>query len=98
MLPTESVISSKASEESARPALQESNGSRLSVIFYILVCIEIGLFLLLAPWTWVWEQSVSPSFLSEISWIYLSPYCRGAVSGLGLVNIWLGLSRTATIR
>jgi len=66
--------------------------SRVLAIALILFCFEVGLFLLFAPWSALWEHnfllSVSPGFRALV----LNNFVRGAVSGLGLVDCLLGLS------
>ncbi|MBI4459418.1 MAG: hypothetical protein HY648_05100 [Acidobacteria bacterium] len=98
MLLIESVISSKTSEP-AMPAVKPNwGGNRFGAVFYILLCVEIGAFLLVAPWSLVWERNL---WLSEAHWwgsLYLNPYFRGATSGLGLINLWLGISRAWNFR
>jgi len=77
--------------------------SRLTVIFYIILCLEIGLVLTFLPW-------VSHGFLGLSDWgnnyfllaasrkvgfgvqrFVASGWMRGAVSGLGILNIAMGL-------
>lgn len=72
--------------------------ARLFAVTLILFCLELGLFLLLAPWTALWQYNY---FL--IRWPEMTPwltnyYLRGAVSGLGLVDIGLGLSYLVRFR
>ncbi|MBI4442544.1 MAG: hypothetical protein HY649_04120 [Acidobacteria bacterium] len=68
------------------------------LMIFIALCIEIGIFLFLFPWSAVWERSF---LLGELPWlkpIYMSHYLRGAISGLGLVNVWLGVSQAWSFR
>lgn len=62
----------------------------------VVVAIEVGLLLLTLPWTPLWTHSGWAQYLraSHASWLslWLSPYLRGAVSGLGLINLWLAAS------
>lgn len=70
--------------------------AKLSVILYIIICFEIGALLAILPWTDYWENNFFLFFLSAkfhanglIAFVQ-SGYVRGAVSGLGLLNILLG--------
>ena len=92
MLPTESAISSKASEPPSPFAQQSWGGSRFGIVFYVLLCVEIGAFLLVVPWSPAWERTLWLRYLPAGRFFYLSPYLRGAISGLGLINLWLGVS------
>lgn len=63
----------------------------LSQVVYLLFCIEVGLVLLLLPWTLLWDNNYFFSLQPQHSEIWLSNHLRGAVSGVGLVNLWMGL-------
>lgn len=66
---------------------------RLSFYFYVFYCLEVGIFLLIVPW-WlpqVWEQNYIYYLFPSLKQMFLSGYVRGAVSGLGVVNILLGI-------
>ena len=77
--------------------------SRLSVIFYIILCLEIGIVLTILPW-------VSHGWLGLSDWgnnyflllaahkvgygvqrFVASGWVRGAVSGIGILNLGMGL-------
>src|SRR5262244_4431616 len=72
---------------------------KLTIIFFILICFEIGILLIILPW--VPSPSWSENYLlvlaaDKMHWPWLalamkSGYARGAVSGLGVLNIVLGL-------
>ena len=57
---------------------------------------EVGLLLLVLPWTVFWDRNylfdAAPVFHSLIQ----SPYLRGAVSGLGLINLGVGIIEVAS--
>lgn len=59
----------------------------LSVVSSLLV----GLVLLVAPWTVLWDGNYLLQPLPLLRTILLSPLVRGAVSGLGLVNILIAI-------
>jgi len=69
----------------------------LALLTAILI-MEIGLFLIVYPWTQYWNDSWF-SYLSP-AWdrIWLSPYFRGAVTGVGLVNIAIACSEVFGLR
>ena len=66
---------------------------RLARVLFILLSIEIGVFLLLIPWSEVWDRNLLLRYYPSVRPFYLSHYLRGAVSGLGLVNLWIGVSQ-----
>ncbi len=70
--------------------------AKITVIVYIVISFEIGLLLVFLPWTPWWEDNFFLYFLTgklQAPWIatFLKHRAiRGAVSGLGLLNILAG--------
>ncbi len=72
---------------------------KLTLVFFILICFEIGILLVILPW--VPSPSWSENYLlvlaaDKVHWSWLaiamkSGYTRGAVTGLGVLNILLGV-------
>jgi hypothetical protein len=71
---------------------------KLSAAVLIALCVEIGLFLLVFPWTGYWENNYFSSVLPEWRRHWMSPYFRGAVSGLGVANLFLALGEIFRLR
>jgi hypothetical protein len=61
--------------------------SRVAALAYIFVCFELGMFLLLIPWLDWWERNYFAALTPAWSGLWHNPYLRGAVSGLGLINL-----------
>jgi len=72
--------------------------SRLTVIFYILLCLEAGVFLTLLPWWQPWGMGdwgdnfflvmvAQKTGLYGLQRAVASGWVRGAVSGIGLLNL-----------
>jgi hypothetical protein len=72
--------------------------SRLTVIFYILLCLEAGLFLTLLPWWQPWGMGdwgdnfflvmvAQKTGIVGLQRAVASGWVRGAVTGLGLLNL-----------
>lgn len=58
----------------------------------IVFFFEVGFVLMLVPWSSYWDRNY---FADTIPWLRLvitNNYVRGAVTGLGLVNVAIGLS------
>lgn len=53
---------------------------------------EAGLVLLLVPWSGFWEQNYFVQAWPALESIITNNFVRGAVSGLGLVNMLAGLA------
>jgi hypothetical protein len=75
---------------------------RIASVLFIVFCLELGLFLLIYPWTDSWTGNFFSSalpvamgpFKLRQGWhdLWTTGYLRGAVSGLGLVNIWVAVT------
>ncbi|MBK8312999.1 MAG: hypothetical protein IPL01_02770 [Acidobacteria bacterium] len=71
--------------------------AKITVIVYILICFEVGVLLLILPWTHFWEDNIFLYFITgklNAAWVptfMTSGYVRGAVTGLGVLNILAGL-------
>jgi hypothetical protein len=66
---------------------------KISFYFYVFYCFEVGIFLLVAPW-WlpqIWEQNYFFVLAPKLKSIFLNGFFRGAVSGLGILNLFLGI-------
>lgn len=64
---------------------------KVFAIVYVLFCIELGLVLLALPW--MSDYWFSGSLLTgwpALQAMMQSGFVRGAISGLGLLDIWLG--------
>ena len=73
--------------------------AKLTVIFFILICFEIGALLVILPWleypSWT-ENYLLIAAVDKLQYNWLatvvkSGYLRGAVTGLGMLNIALGI-------
>ena len=72
---------------------------RVFVIVYVLFCIELGLVLVVLPWmTGYWFGGGWLSRWPELRNLLQSGFLRGAVSGLGLLDIWLGIMEAIRYR
>ena len=66
-------------------------------LFFAACFFEAGLLLIILPWTVLWDRNY---LLSAIPWVHelvQNPYVRGAVSGLGLVNVGIGVAEIAAL-
>ena len=67
-------------------------GDRQWFVLYVLVCFEVGIFLLLVPWSAIWERNYFLDAYPSLRPILLSPTLKGAVCGLGVANIYVGVT------
>ena len=71
---------------------------RALLILYVLFCFELGVFLLILPWVSIWSNNHFVAGHGWISAIALNHFVRGAVSGLGLADIWLAIHEMWRLR
>ncbi len=64
---------------------------RLLIILYVLVTFELGVFLFVLPWVSLWSQNYFADRSTLLAAITRNYFIRGAVSGLGLVDVWLAV-------
>ena len=77
--------------------------SRLSVIFYIILCLEIGIVLTVLPWLqhgWLGLSDWGSNYFLLLAAhktgyglqrFIASGWVRGAVSGIGIINLAMGI-------
>jgi hypothetical protein len=67
---------------------------RLLLVAYF---IEVGLLLVLVPWSPFWERNYFLTALPALQDIVRNNYLRGGVSGLGVVNLLMGFNELASV-
>jgi hypothetical protein len=63
--------------------------NRVVRILMGLICLEAGVLLVFLPWSPYWDRNFFLQRFPELVPILLSPYLRGAVTGLGLLDVFL---------
>ena len=63
----------------------------MTLFLSALSSLLVGLILVVAPWTALWDANYILPPHPAVRAIVLSAFTRGAVTGLGFVNILLGL-------
>jgi hypothetical protein len=58
----------------------------------VIFAFELGLFLLVFPWLRSWNLSWVPVHSPRFADVWMSRYFRGALSGLGLVNMYIAIT------
>jgi len=64
---------------------------RVARIFILIFWIEFGLLLALVPWSDVWEANYFLYKYPAWGFFLNNTFLRGAISGLGLLNVFLAL-------
>jgi hypothetical protein len=83
-------------EDRSRPHAQMA--AKILSILYILFSIEAGIFLLWLPWQRIWEYNYLLYLFPQIRPLIASPFFKGAILGLGIDSILMGIHQIAHFR
>ena len=84
----ERMESGRPVETAPRPAAS-SWSHKLGTLLFVLFCFEIGVFLMVFPWLDPWPNNWMADLLPGLPAIWENPFFRGALSGLGFINIYI---------
>ena len=73
------------------PGIRRAVWSYLRFFLYLLYYFEVGLFLLVAPWSEGWGPAVERVAAGQWADWLCSGFMRGGLSGLGLVHLGWGI-------
>jgi hypothetical protein len=59
--------------------------------------LETGLLLVLIPWSAFWERNYFVEWSAALGAVLTNNYIRGAVTGLGLLNVWAALAELSDL-
>jgi len=71
---------------------------RLMLVVKVLFCLEIGIVLMIVPWTMLWTNNPLLAGFPAVQEFLNHNFVRGLVSGLGLIDIWMGVAEAVTYR
>jgi hypothetical protein len=71
---------------------------RLWLVVFVLFCLEVGIILTVLPWTRLWSDNSLLVPFPAVKEFLSQNFVRGLVTGLGLVNIWMGVVEAITYR
>ena len=69
-----------------------------AALIFIVFCMELGIFLVVFPWSDFWESSFFSSLAPRWHMYWDNAYLRGAVSGLGVLNVYIALVEIFRLR
>jgi hypothetical protein len=73
---------------------------RVLRVVILLIWLELGLALILVPWSEIWEANYFLYQYPGLGLFAKNPFLRGAVSGLGFMNVLLSIGafrRSSTV-
>jgi hypothetical protein len=71
---------------------------RIFLVIFVLFCLEVGIILTVLPWTRIWTENSLLMGFPQIRELLMYDFVRGLISGLGLVDIWMGVAEAVRYR
>lgn len=102
-LPGESQPASKPGTVLVMPPPERPSRSyvwmhRIWLAVFVLFCLEVGIILIVGPWTSAWTGNSLTRDFPALHEFLMNGFVRGAISGLGVVDFWIGISRAVGYR
>jgi len=66
-------------------------------LVYVAFFLEVGLLLIVLPWSAFWERNYFAEAFPPLHAFLTNNFVRGAVTGLGLVNLFAGFADLALV-
>lgn len=63
---------------------------RVGVLLFVFLCATIGVMLMILPWRPEWADNHLLLPYPTLRAIFASGFARGACTGLGVLNVWIG--------
>jgi hypothetical protein len=63
---------------------------RIGVLLFVFLCATLGVMLMILPWRPEWSDNSLLFPYPAIRELVSSGFVRGVVTGLGLLNVWIG--------
>jgi hypothetical protein len=64
---------------------------RIFLVVFVIFCVELGMLLVVLPWLSVWTSNGLLAQFPGLRELAANNFVRGAMSGLGLLDIWIGI-------
>jgi hypothetical protein len=72
---------------------------RLSLFVLVLFCVYLGVLVMILPWwTRIWDHNDFIQARPALAAVLHTGAVRGVISGLGLLDIWIGISEAIHYR
>ncbi len=71
----------------------------MSLFMLVLFCVYLGIMVAILPW-WsrVWDHNLWIDMHPRLSAVLHNGAVRGLISGIGLIDIWIGISEAIHYR
>jgi hypothetical protein len=71
---------------------------RLKIVIEVVFFIELGMLLIILPWTPLWSNNSLFTTFPGLRFFLGNGFVRGLVTGLGFVNLWIGIADAVNYR
>ncbi len=72
---------------------------RISLFILVIFCVYLGVIVTVLPWwTSIWDRNVMLQSHPHLGAVLRLGFVRGIISGMGLLDIWIGISEAVHYR
>jgi hypothetical protein len=71
---------------------------RFFLVSTVVFCLWVGLVLCVLPWLPAWTENGLVNDFPSLRWFLGTGFVRGLASGLGLLDLWIGISEAVHYR
>lgn len=71
---------------------------RFFLVSTVIFCLWVGLVLCVLPWLPAWTENGLVNDFPGLRWFLGTGFIRGLASGLGLLDLWIGVSEAVHYR
>jgi len=64
---------------------------RANIVMKFLICVWLGMVISVLPWTPAWTDNSLMLSLPKLRAFVSLDFCRGMITGIGLIDIWIGI-------
>lgn len=61
-------------------------------LILVALFLEVGFLLVVVPWSAFWDRNYFAQSIPALNALITNNFVRGGISGLGLVNVYVGLA------
>ncbi len=83
-------------QNSGQPASPSTHppvwAQRLLLVIEVAIAVWAGMLVMVLPWTRLWTENPLLSAWPALKFVLDQTFVRGMISGVGLVDVWMGIS------
>jgi hypothetical protein len=91
---TTALLTPPVSQQAPPPVWMQ----RFVLVCTVVFCLWTGLILAALPWLPAWTENSIISDFPTVRLLLATGFVRGLVTGLGLLDLWIGISEAVTYR